>query len=65
MYISNAQILSVVLGKKIGVKWKSQVSSLKTKPKKNSNGCSKIDKSGKSGKNIPPLKKLHQFIFSE
>ena len=33
--------------------------------KKNSNGCSKNDKSGKSGKNIPPLKKLHQFIFSE
>ena len=30
--------------------------------KKNSNGCSKIDKSGKSGKNIPPLKKLHQFF---
>ena len=34
MYISNAQILFVVLGQKIGVKWKSQVSSLKTKPKK-------------------------------
>ena len=34
MYISNAQLLFVVLGQKIGVKWKSQVSSLKTKPKK-------------------------------
>ena len=30
-----------------------------------SNGGSKIEKNGKSGKKYPPLKKIHQFIFSE